>query len=87
MEIYEMSGKQKLEKLGFNSNEFWIDVDLIENALNFDYTEENLKNNVYLILRKLKLKYGFNIPINMFGVDIVRLDNVLISALINKGVA
>lgn len=84
LDVYELSGKQKLELLGFDSIDFWHDVTLLENYLNFDYTEQNLNNNVYPFLRELKTKYGFDFPISIFGVDIVRLDNKLTTVLLNN---
>lgn len=80
-----LSGRQKVEKLGFNPDEFWQDVIKIDDLLLLNYSKENLTNNVYPYLRELKQKYGFDIPITITGLDVVRLDNKLDNALFEKG--
>jgi hypothetical protein len=72
--MMEMSTAEKVEKLGFDRNEFWDDMSKIDDLINFDYSEKNLEKNVFPYLRKLKAKYGFDIPIGLFGVDVIKLD-------------
>jgi len=78
-----LSGRQKIERLGFDPDEFWDDVIRLDDLIMSNYTEKNLKENVYPYLKFLKKKYGFDIPINFMGLDVVRLDGVL-SSLVNE---
>jgi len=85
MNVYGLSGREKIELLGFNGDDFWSDVCKVDDLLAFDYSKDNLEKNVYPHLGVLKEKYGFNVPIDLFGVDVVRLGGVLTSALLRHG--
>lgn len=84
MSVYDLSGKQKIEALGFNAQEFWKEVMELEDLVLLGYSKQNLEEKVYPKLRELKAKYGFDVPISVFGLDVVRLDNVLTTQLLNK---
>ena len=87
----ELSMAQKVEKLGFNIEEFKKDMFDIDDKMTnkclitLNYSGENLEKNIYPELRKFKEKYGINLPIGLCGVDLPRLDNRLNNLMREKG--
>ena len=77
----ELSMADKVNLLGFNSDEFFKDILVIDDKLSYDYSDKNLSENVYPYLRILKDKYGMDIPLSISGVDIIRLENVINSKI------
>ena len=85
-----LSMADKVELLGFDAEEFKADIfklddKIIKNCtipLNFS----NLEEHIYPELRRLKEKYGLDVPIGIVGLDVVRLEKVLDAELMNRGV-
>ena len=78
----ELSMADKVKLLGFNSDKFIKDILVIDDKLSYNYSDKNLSENVYPYLKILKDKYGMDIPLSLSGVDIVRLENVINSKIV-----
>ena len=80
--ITELSMADKVKLLGFNSDKFIKDILVIDDKLSYDYSDKNLSETVYPYLRILKDKYDMDIPLSISGVDIVKLENVINSKIV-----
>ena len=86
----DMSMADKVKKLGFDVDEFKKDLFALNDkmidkcTLTLDFSRKNLGKNVYPDLKKMKKKYGIDIPIGLCGVDMLRLDKRLDEALRKK---
>lgn len=86
----ELSMNDKVEKLGFNKEEFKKDLFALDDkmldkcTITANFSKENLEKNVYPDLRKFKTKYGVDLPISICGVDLPKLDRKLDNMLWDK---
>ena len=66
-------GVEKFKKELFELNDKMVNTCTIT----MDFSAENLEKKVYPELRKMKERYGIDIPIGLCGVDMPRLDKRL----------
>jgi len=86
----EKSMADKIKELGFDVDEFKKDLFALNDKMidkctvTLDFSRKNLEKNVYPDLRKMKKKYGIDVPIGTCGVDMPRLDKKLDNELFYK---
>jgi len=86
----ELSMAEKVKKLGFNVDEFKKDLFALNDKMmnkctvTLNFSRRNLEKNVYPELKRMKAKYGLDIPLSICGVDMPRLDKRLDNALYRK---
>jgi hypothetical protein len=80
----------KVKELGFDPDEFKKDIfalnDLFVEKILIPMNYADVQKEIYPELRRLKEKYGIYIPLSITGIDIVRLDRKLDSALFDQKV-
>ena len=83
-----ISTADKIKELGFDSDEFQKDVfalnDLFVEKIFLPMRFGDVEKVIYPELRKLNEKYGFFIPLDFTGVDMVRLDKKVDFELFRK---
>ena len=80
----------KIKMLGLDVEQFKKDLFALDEKLmdkctvTLNFSRKNLEKHIYPDLRKMKKKYGLDIPIGICGVDMPRLDRLLDLALIDR---